>query len=455
MAQCEVCCENLNQSTRKAVSCFCEFVACRECCERVLLDSITDPHCMSCRKEWNREFLVNQFTQKFVNNDLKKHREKILFDRERSMLPATQVYVERKKRQAEILEETQLIEKQIEELRLKKNALLNGYYRLQTGLPELPEPNDIVSALRRPVAERREFVRACTVDGCKGFLSTQWKCGVCDTWTCPECHETKGKDKDAPHTCKPDNVATAKLLSKDSQPCPKCASMCTKVDGCDQVFAMCCGTTFNWRTGKIDSGPIHAPDYYRWLQRNGKTIPRNPLDIPCGGLPHIITIRNHLASFNLDKDLSNKIQRIHRAIQHIQNVELYTYIVRDRGEQDNRDLRIQYMMNDLPEDQFMVVLQQREKARNKKKEIHGMLSTVSLAGTDIYQRISVSTTAESVDDLMKELENLRSYNNEAMGKISKTYKCVTPRITEDWVLFRCKETFQEVGLENQPPFMAR
>lgn len=433
---CAICCEHMNKSTRKPVQCFCDFVSCRECCERFLMDIITDPHCMNCRKEWKRDFLDMHFTSKFVNQDLKKHREKVLFDRERSMLPATQIYVERLKRQKEILKEIAGIDAQIEALRAQRTNMLNRHYRVQAGLPEIVQPGAAGPSVQRVQVERREFVRACPVEGCKGFLSTQWKCGVCDTWTCPDCHEVKGMDKDTEHTCKPENVATAKLLTKDSQPCPKCGAMCTKVDGCDQVFAMCCGTTFNWRTGKIDSGPIHAPDYYRWLQRNGREIPRNPLDIPCGGLPNVVTIRNLLSNRKANEDLTNRVQRAHRAIVHINQIEMYAYVVRERGEEDNRDLRIQYMSNELPEEQFMITLQQREKARNKKREIHGVLSTVSLAGTDIYQRISVSKNKEDIESLLQELENLKNYNNESMAGISKRYKCVTPRINDNWGIIK-------------------
>ena len=412
---CNVCCEALNNSTRKAVTCFCDFTACRECTQRYLLDSITDPHCMSCRKAWDREFLDSRLTGKFINQDLKIHREKVLLDIEKSMLPATQVYVEQIKLRNEIDKEVRDIDREIRRLTMERHTLMNQRYN-EMGVTRQP---------------RKEFVRACPAPDCKGFLSTQWKCGVCDKWTCPDCHELKGYEKDAEHTCNPDNVATAKLLAKDSQPCPKCGAMCTKVDGCDQVFAMCCKTTFNWRTGKVETGPIHAPDYYRWLQRNGREIPRNPADIPCGGLPRIRDILAVLQNMGL-KEHMVEIQEIHRAVIHIEQVEMRVIDVRDHGEADNRDLRIQYMMNEITEEQLKVTLQQREKKRNKQREIHGVLSTVMIASTDIFQRICNAKKKVEIIAAFDEFEALKKYCNEAMRGISKRYNCVTPRIHATW-----------------------
>jgi hypothetical protein len=94
--------------------------------------------------------------------------------------------------------------------------------------------------------ERRTFVRACPWENCRGFLSPVWKCGMCDNWTCPDCHEVKGPTREAEHTCDPSNVATAQLLAKDSRNCPNCAAMIFKINGCfakDTKIPMFDGTT--------------------------------------------------------------------------------------------------------------------------------------------------------------------------------------------------------------------
>jgi len=97
--------------------------------------------------------------------------------------------------------------------------------------------------------ERRQFVRACPSNDCKGFLSSGWKCGLCEVRVCSDCHEIKetkveydarhpkgaNSAASAPareHTCKQENVDTANLLKADSKNCPKCAAMIFKIEGC-------------------------------------------------------------------------------------------------------------------------------------------------------------------------------------------------------------------------------
>lgn len=79
---------------------------------------------------------------------------------------------------------------------------------------------------------KREFIMKCGVEECRGFLSTVYKCGVCDSWTCPDCLVVLGKDKAVEHTCKPDMVESAKAIKAETQPCPKCAARIYKIDGC-------------------------------------------------------------------------------------------------------------------------------------------------------------------------------------------------------------------------------
>jgi hypothetical protein len=444
---CNICLETLNNSSHKPVSCsFCNYIACKACAERYLLETTQDPHCMSCRKVWNREFLSTNFTKKFVDNDLKSRRETVLLDREYSMLPATQRYVEAQIKAEKLREESTNLAKLILELQRQQATINNRIYRLQQGLDDLEEQHDTPdqgsTSTSASSNKSNNFVRACPMDECRGFLSTQWKCGICETWVCPDCHEVKGKTRDTPHTCKPECLETAKLLAKDSKPCPKCGSLCTKVDGCNQVFAMCCQTVFNWKTGQIETGAIHAPDYYRWLQRNGQHPTRNPLDIPCGGMPNAQQILRAIRTAN--NVLYDRISHIYRMIIHIQNFEQHIYRPNPEvGEAANRDLRIKYMRNQINKDKLKVLLQQREKARLKKEEIHNVLQTVVMAATDIFQRAirnagRASLSYTEVEEVFKELQELQVFVNEGMSKISKTYSCMTPHILENWDLKNMK-----------------
>jgi hypothetical protein len=53
---------------------------------------------MSCKKEWDRNFMYNTMTKTFVIETLKEHSEKLMLEREKALLPLTQPIVERVKR---------------------------------------------------------------------------------------------------------------------------------------------------------------------------------------------------------------------------------------------------------------------------------------------------------------------------------------------------------------------
>ena len=96
MECCQVCCEKINKINHKKVKCpFCDLTSCRVCSQRYILSSFEDPHCMGCKTRWDREFIDSFCTVKFRNKDLKLHRENVLLEREKALMPATQPEVER------------------------------------------------------------------------------------------------------------------------------------------------------------------------------------------------------------------------------------------------------------------------------------------------------------------------------------------------------------------------
>lgn len=209
--ECPICVEPWNRSTRLWVNCAgCSFVACRMCYERYLLQE-SSAKCMSCAREMTRSELVSKFTKKFINTEYKAYREKYLFDQERSMLPATQTIVEQ-------LLEREKVRTTIHILRAEIEERYQLIHRLEHDLNR-----------RNPQVERRLFIRKCPNMDCRGFLSSQWKCNLCNRRTCKECNECIVDDE---HKCNPDNVETAKLLAQDSKPCPTCGELIFKIDGC-------------------------------------------------------------------------------------------------------------------------------------------------------------------------------------------------------------------------------
>jgi hypothetical protein len=239
---------------------------------------------MQCHKEMQREFLVDNFTLKFVSKDWKEHRERVMLQKERALLPTRQPVAEMVKRKNDLAKECNTILEQINALRTRHYTQMVEKNRLEHRIRVGPAADAVLpgAATRR---EHAAFVRPCpnTEANCRGFLSTQWKCNLCDMWTCKDCHEMKGPAQDTPHECNPDNLASAKLIDADTRGCPKCGARVYKISGCNQMFCTACNDcAFDWVTGRVET-VIHNPHYYEFQrQLNGGHVPRVVGDILCG-----------------------------------------------------------------------------------------------------------------------------------------------------------------------------
>ena len=238
--KCPVCTDAYTKETRKAVPCLsCNYSACSRCVRAFLVSTPTEPNCMNCHHVWNREFLDAHLSRSWREGELKEHRAKLLFDRERSMLPATQMDVEIELQKRAYAAELPTLNAKFTELEAElakvQAEIANRRYFIRHGVhlhveggPQLKDK------------EKRQFIAACPLEACRGFMSTAYKCGTCQTQFCPSCREAR-PDKDA-HTCDSALVATIAAIVKDSRPCPTCGMAISKVSGCDQMYCTACDT---------------------------------------------------------------------------------------------------------------------------------------------------------------------------------------------------------------------
>jgi hypothetical protein len=418
----------------------------------------------------------------FLNADYKSRRQDIILEKERSMMPATQPYVEiaiERKNAAKIERELQHI--------VSRKALIDNFSDafLEMELEKVRKEhawrcmmNEIRIKERKLTrsqygnGERAHFVRKCPMEDCRGFLSTAWKCGLCNTHVCSKCHEPKleteneedvdgieetnvgGEEKkevegegeregegegeeNGPvarkgHICDPNNVETANLLKKDSKPCPKCACVIFKISGCDQMFCTQCHTAFSWRTGAIETKVIHNPHYYQYLRDQSATgeIPRNPLDNPCADiLPdgnaftpemmrYIDMKLRKLPTFFIEDTANPTAYRIQDVIRNemliCNHISAY-HLNEHQGVNTNLDLRIKYMMNTITEESYKQQLQIREKKEEKTREFEMIFRTFVTAARDIILNfVNLSEISQQVAQQRSvyiELENLRRYIN--------------------------------------------
>lgn len=459
--ECAVCSEKFNKSNRSKINCgFCEFSQCATCAERYILESSHDPHCMNCKTGWSTAHISSNFTQKFRTKDLKTRREELLFERERALMPAAQPEAERAKKLRDIeIQIRKISEKldinskdiyikfqndgQSEKTYLETMVMRRERAEMQIQLEFLNYKKSLLQS-RIGRQEARQFIRCCPANDCKGFLSTAWKCGLCDIRACPQCHEIKNEDED--HVCLQENLETARLLDKDTRGCPTCAARIFKIDGCDQMWCTQCKTAFSWRTGRIETGRTHNPHYYDYLrQQNNGVIPREPGDAPynpCAAAnnypdPHQFNSYVHFWDTKGTPGFRRLLEilrmMIHNQYQ-LRNWETIAY-----NPDLNLDIRIKYMIGDMTDEKYKKELQHREKTRNKRKDMNDVLTMYMTVSKDIFHKIMAETNdAKKVSEYWAELNGLREYTNQNCAVVSKCYKCVYPYITDGWAILSIK-----------------
>jgi len=453
---CSICVERFNKSTHSEVLCpFCSTRICSECVEHYLLDLAEDPKCMNCRKAWSFEIMNScGLSKKFVGKTYRKHREDILYERERSLMILTQPKVEREiySRKVQnismglVAENVELgnrfnrlntqtlasfaeergIEDPIQAIQLKADEAFIEHRKIWDNLSNVAKNDKILVDLKfmsvDPKISAKKFIRACPHENCLGFLNNVWKCGVCENWTCPECHEVKGEDKNVEHTCKPECVASAAHLKKDCKGCPKCGSLIFKIDGCDQIWCPQCGTAFSWRTGQIETGRVHTPLYYDYMKK-GLIAPHRTIgDIPCGGMP---TVQDMNFPLSLSTHVRNKCYSIIRNYDHITYhiMPKYTTILQNC---DTEELRIKFMLKDIDEEKFKTEILLLDRKKYKVQSIQEVLNTYQIVMADTMLKFRSDWNA---DDAFFQFENIREFTNERSDRISTVYNCSTPHIT--------------------------
>lgn len=324
----------------------------------------------------------------------------------------------------------------------KRDALYSKHYNLKQQLRSL-----LNNSKGEEGVEKKKFVRKCTVTGCNGFLSTAWKCEMCENWSCPDCFEVKGLDRNAEHICNPDNLATAELIRSDTKPCPTCGEMISKIDGCDQMWCISCHTAFSWATGReVKSGIIHNPHYYQWLRSGGREVPRNPLDNPCGGEHQLIRYEALNRILNRYKEnidecdsasmnmICASISRIHRIVTEFIDYKMRRYTP-GNIRNEFKELSIGFLLNDINEQQWENGLARVEKTHMRVKEVHDVYTTFHAACIDIINSINVTdipnNPLEFLRNIVTQLNKLKAMIDKSLKDINSRYKSTSKDIYID------------------------
>lgn len=431
---CDVCCANYNKSLHSEIKCYfpnCGYSACKECVRTYLTGITLEPHCMKCRNRWSLEFTKTSLNASFMDTDYKSHRRTILADRVIAQIP------------------------EFYERALRYGKLTDGDIKLKEIMQQITDHRTIIGELymeydrvRREMdnkapSESKKFVMQCQNSGCRGMLSTQYKCGICTKHTCPKCYLLIEDD----HVCKQEDMDTVEELRKNTRPCPNCGLRISKIDGCDQMWCIECKTAFSWSKGTVEKGVVHNPHYYQWMRQNG-AVPRNPNEHNegCGNIfVNGSRKMNTIVSDCLDSkkyyfkycdyvlEKSNKLYTdskamientakiheeirvfgkyfsgFHRYITHMEYTELRPLHNNIRHREENREPVYRYILNMINKDELSDELIKADNLNMKERAHCDILEALVIVGKQLF-----IDCLKELEDVVKEFQ-FSSYINSKM-----------------------------------------
>lgn len=442
---CLICAEKYNKSTRKRVGCeYCDFEACQTCVRTYLLDK-PEAKCMNtaCDRIWTRKFLAANLPTAFINKEYRPHLANVQFELEKSRLPSSQITLELENRITKLNKEEENVKNEIELLRARvfdiqlerthvKSRVMRRY-RGEQDTGALTEENEVEGgAVVGATTSRSKFTRACPSNDCRGYLSTQWKCGTCEQYTCPDCHEVKGPRRDAEHVCNPDTVASVQSIAKDTKNCPNCSATIYRIAGCNHMFCTACNTGFDWKTNRIIRGSVGNPHYYEYIaNRNAAAgVVRPVLNVnenACYDLMEMTRMNNVIYNIisvssrttqsqrlrikplirdclknkmdsirnthnwpfkqNTEHDASLWISRCLRSISHNEDVLLSVTFSDNSEFEPMETLRIRYLKKEINDEQFRMSIQKHTQKVSMKREYRHILEMANQATKDIIARM--------------------------------------------------------------------
>lgn len=404
--------------------------------------------CMSCRGPLSDDFVMKNTAGYWRSNTYKQHREQLLFEVEKAQLPATQAaastyrsariqieamrrLLHEEKRHLGRLYKTP--EEHKEEIR-DVAGRVNEQKRILVDLLRTVSHWGVAAAVpaSATATATATFIRGCPATGCRGFLNETHRCGLCDGEFCRDCLESLS----ANHLCDQAIAASVAAINREAKPCPSCATLISKIDGCDQMWCTQCHTTFSWSTGCKETGITHNPHYYEWMRSRGQSIPRTDggCDIPMlsrvlGAFGEEVwnSIRNLPPSVlrgGPNKELNRRQQIlcafawIHRQVVHMEHVVNQGL---DYTEPDNVDLRVRFLVGEISTTLMMKQIQKRDKAYRKNLALHQIYTMTYAVVTDLFRRFVERSTVPSGNKILAEMNALLAYSNECLRTAAKMY----------------------------------
>lgn len=430
MVLCPICCEDVHAN--KFLSCAkCAFDVCHKCVLGYVKTLTGDITCMntSCKHPWSRAFIYRSLPPSILYGELKDHRKQVLVEREKALLPATTQLVPLAREEQEI--KTKLthdrqtlkeLKKRIQEEDRKLQDISRQRDNLERTLngEQLPVNNE-ANAKEKKIATQPRIVCPCPMDECRGYVFADYKCSICETEVCKACRVAI--DPTINHICNPDDVATQKLIQQDCKACPGCGAPSRRQSGCSQVWCCVCHKAWNWNTREIETGYVHATDYFNYMRRNGLNIAPHPGQVagaggcanvnPAVALPHIMRRYPAILTEKENTFITERWQ--------IVNEIRYAHIYHVGPRTTATDLRLKYLNGEIDETRWKQLLHKRDKEMTFATEIQRMKDAYRIAMDDNIQALCRSESSQDVETALANMHAIHDLMEEEYKKLAKCF----------------------------------
>jgi hypothetical protein len=380
-----------------------------------------------CRRVWSGEDLATHFPKAWLRGKYQKHREDVLLREEMARMPHSHQLVENYKESEKLKEEIDLENNESEMLKRRLRDIEISRWNKQARIDRIKRSGYYSDGLATGAYDTQvssPFIKKCPVQTCRGYLSSDSICCVCDARVCTDCLCVIEEGDVEDHVCDNDVLATAHAIRRDSKPCPQCGMAITRISGCSQMWCTQCHAAFDWKTGGSISPAIafHNPHHTHWLrQANGGTMPRQPGDVPCGG--ELGVTLGELTSALQQRGASNEDKmRITDQYMHVSDLfrNIIPKLARPGFQSDNSDLRLKFMLKHIDEAKFKACLAKREHKRKKQLAVRECYEAKVNAVVDVLHRFT-ATPSMTVEETCAELREIRFFMGLDMDRLAKKF----------------------------------
>lgn len=364
MAACSICLEEIGIPWVILNCSHCEEAFHKTCIEQHLMHSRQEEaFCAKCSHLWSFDFLTLHFSSHWRHKVYNKHREEILLDREQALLPDAQDEALRLNRQQEIVDsykkaklETRRAARRGENLQQFEEVerILREELNRGRGHAAILGPN------RPPQA-----IGTCPADGCRGFLSTDWKCKMCSLQVCSNCGEIQELD----HSCNLDTVKSFQLITRETKRCPNCTVPITKISGCDHMFCTDCKVAFSWTTMEIHREGNSNPLYWQWRQQQQVQL-QDACGTPAERLQELWLVSPRIYERWIDST--------HHVIGFV--IPSFSQLIR---QESFFNLRVRFIRGLISEEQWKIAIQKTDKNHRRWRRMVDILTWYTEAAIDL------------------------------------------------------------------------